>query len=390
MITHSPIPSQPHSLLQIALGWFPTSPGGIERYVYELTHHLAASGDTVELCGIGLPAPPPDLPFHLTNLASPTDPIERRLWSARSYFAQRQLLQPDAINLHFALYSFPLMQVLPDDVPLTFTFHGPWAMESQQEGTSKISAFVKQWMEQRVYRQCDRFIVLSQAFGEILHQSYKVPWERIHSIPGGVDTARFQLNLNRQQARAQLDLPSDRFILFTPRRLVQRMGIDRLLLALSQIRSRIPDVFLAIAGKGAMRSSLEQQVNELGLQNHVRFFGFLPDEQLPIAYQAADLTVIPSQALEGFGLVLVESLACGTPVLCTPIGGMPEILHPFAPDLITTSTDAESIAHHLQSILTERIPLPARTDCQTYAHTHFNWQTIAPQVRSVLLGEKSY
>ncbi|PSB07262.1 group 1 glycosyl transferase [filamentous cyanobacterium CCP2] len=385
MQTHSPL-SAPQSLLQVAVGWFPTSPGGIERYVYELTHHLAAIGDSVELCGIGLPEYSSSLPFHLTNLASPMDSLEQRFWSTRANFAHRKLLQPDAINLHFALYSFPLMQALPK-VPLTFTFHGPWALESQQEGTGKVSALVKHWIEQRVYRQCDRFIVLSQAFGEILHQSYRIPWKRIHVIPGGVDTVRFQPNLTRQQAREKLGLPTDRPILFTPRRLVQRMGIDQLLMALSKIRLRIPDVFLVIAGKGALRSTLEQQVKDLELNNHVHFFGFLFDEQLPIAYQAADLTVIPSQALEGFGLVLVESLACGTPVLCTPVGGMPEILQPFTPELITASTHADAIALHLQAILTGNIPLPSREACRNYASTHFDWKTIAPQVRAVMLGE---
>ncbi|MHC5833145.1 MAG: glycosyltransferase, partial [Nostoc sp.] len=93
-----------------------------------------------------------------------------------------------------------------------------------------------------------------------------------------------------------------------------------LLQALAIIKPRIPDVWLAIAGRGHIQAALQQQATELGLDDNVKFLGFLPDEQLPLAYQAAELTIMPSQSFEGFGLVIIESIACGTPVLCTPVG----------------------------------------------------------------------
>ncbi|MCP2730842.1 glycosyltransferase family 4 protein [Symplocastrum sp. BBK-W-15] len=228
-------------------------------------------------------------------------------------------------------------------------------------------------------------MVLSKAFGTILHQEYHIPWSKINVIPGGVDTSRFQANLSRQEARSQLNWPQDRKILFTPRRLVNRMGIDILLSAIAKIKSKLPDVWLAIAGKGVLRDSLEKQATELGLSNHVQFLGFLPDEQLPIAYQAADITVVPSQSLEGFGLIVLESLACGTPVLCTPIGGMPEILAPFSPELITEDTDVDAIALKLEGLLTGKISIPSRNACRDYAATNFNWTKIAQEVRQVIL-----
>jgi glycosyltransferase involved in cell wall biosynthesis len=372
-------------ILCVGVGWFPKTPGGLERYVYELTHHLAAGQDIVELCGVGLPEAGLTSPVKLTNLASPDNKLWQRLWSVRTNFLRRQADSPDAINLHFALYSLPLLKSLPDGIPITFTFHGPWALESEQEGTNKIGVFLKHWTEQRVYNRCDKFIVLSQAFGNILHQQYQVPWSKIHVIPGGVDIARFQPSLSRQQARAQLKWPQERTILFTPRRLVHRMGLDKLLIALSKIKPRIPDVWLAIAGRGPLQATLEQQVTELGLNDYVTFLGFLPDDQLPLAYQAADLSVMPSQTLEGFGLALIESLACGTPALCTPVGGMPEILEPFSPHLITSSPEATAIAERLEELLIGEVPMPSRTACREYASTHFDWDKIVQQVRQVLL-----
>ena len=200
-----------------------------------------------------------------------------------------------------------------------------------------------------------------------------------------MDTSRFQLNLSRQAAREQLNWPQDRAILFTPRRLVHRMGLSQLLNAIALIKPKIPEVWLAIAGKGSLRDRLEKQVQELDLNHQVKFLGYLPDEQLPIAYQAADLTVVPSQSLEGFGLIVLESLACGTPVVCTPVGGMPEILSPFYPELITNSISEKMIADKLKNLLIGKLNLPSRTACYSYAKTHFNWQKIAQDVRQVLL-----
>lgn len=380
------------SILTVGSGWFPTTPGGMERYIYELIHKLAINQDQIELCGVGLPEQE-DISIaniRLHNLASPHSKIWQRLWSIRSNFRQINLNHFDAVNLHFALYSFPILDLLPKSLPITFNFHGPWAAESQEELLNKqLTIWIKQHLvEKNTYNQCDRFIVLSRAFGNILHQQYEVPWEKIHIIPGGVDLKHFQNNLSRLTAREQLGWSTERPILFTSRRLVHRMGIDKLLTAIAKIKPVVPDIWLAIAGRGHIQNSLEKQALELGLENQVRFLGFLPDQQLPIAYQAADLTVMPSQSFEGFGLAILESLACGTPVLCTPVGGMPEILQPFTPELITDSIAVDSLANKLQEVMLAKIVLPTREECRNYAAENYDWTNIAQRVRQVIVFHK--
>lgn len=383
-----PYQSSSASILTLGMGWFPISPGGLERYVYELTDKLAANQDQIELCGVGLPEESTNPLIKLTNLAAVKNPVWQRLLSIRTNFQKTRISQPDAINLHFALYSFPILDLLPKGIPITFNFHGPWALESQQEiANQKLSIFCKRWLiEQRTYNLCDRFIVLSQAFGNVLHQEYRIPWEKIHVIPGGVDIHRFQTDMCRENARQKLNWPSDRPILFTSRRLVNRTGVDKLLLAVSIIKQRIPDIWLAIAGRGYMQIELQQQAQELGLANNVKFLGFLPDEDLPLAYQGANLMVMPSQSFEGFGLAVLESLACGTPVVCTPVGGMPEIIQKFTPDLITDTISVESISQRLEQAILGKIPLPSRATCRDYVVTNYNWVNIAQQVRQVLLA----
>ncbi|NEQ50275.1 MAG: glycosyltransferase family 4 protein [Leptolyngbya sp. SIO3F4] len=376
----------PTKLAVLGNNWFPDRPGGLDRYIYELVHNLAESNTEIDLFGIGLPSHQSIPSIQLKNLANPTASLQNRLYSAYQNSRSIASSRPDAINIHFALYGLTAIPHFPKDVPVTCTFHGPWAIESQQEGDSKLGVWLKKQMEQQVYSRCDRFIVLSKAFGQILHQEYHVPWEKIHIIPGGVDTQRFQNNLSRQQAREKLGWPQDRFIMFTPRRLVHRMGLDKLLTAIAQLKENKYDPWLAIAGKGPLRETLEHQSINLGLKHCVKFLGFLPDEDLPVAYQAADVTIMPSQSLEGFGLVLLESLASGTPVVCTPVGGMPEVINNFSPELITDSPSAGAMTTTLSAILTDKIRLPDSEACRHYTTSHFSWPHIATQVKQVLLS----
>ncbi|BAZ42235.1 group 1 glycosyl transferase [Calothrix sp. NIES-4101] len=379
---------KPASILCVGLGWFPKTPGGLERYIYDLTHKLAANHDYIELCGVDLPENETDSSIKLTNLAASDESILQRMRSCRANFRKSRGEKPDAINLHFALYSFPILDLLPKKVPITFNFHGPWVSESGEETKeSKISFWLKKWLiEQQTYNRCDRFIVLSKAFGHILHHEYQIPWEKIHVIPGGVDIDKFQPDLSPQQARSQLGWQQNRQIMFTSRRLVHRVGIDKLLNAIAQIKHRVPDIWVAIAGRGPIQAALQQQASELGLDDHVKFIGYLAEADLPVAYQAADFSIMPSQAFEGFGLAVVESLACGTPVICTPIGGMPEILQPFSPHLITASAHENAIAETLEQVLLGKIAIPSRSQCRDYATANFDWTKIAQQVRQVLLA----
>jgi glycosyltransferase involved in cell wall biosynthesis len=140
---------------------------------------------------------------------------------------------------------------------------------------------------------------------------------------------------------------------------------------------------LHIAGTGPLRDELTRQIQELNLTDHATLLGFVPDEDLPTAYRAADLSVVPTVAHEGFGLIVVESLASGTPVMVTPVGGLPEIVAPLAEDLVLPDRQPATLADHLRRALTGRISLPAAEACQTHAASRYDWTSIAKQVRDV-------
>jgi glycosyltransferase involved in cell wall biosynthesis len=161
------------------------------------------------------------------------------------------------------------------------------------------------------------------------------------------------------------------------------MGLENLINAMAQIRDRYPDILLYIAGKGALTQTLQTQIDELELTNNVKLLGYVPDEQLPLCYRAANFSVVPTVALEGFGLIVVESLAAGTPVLGTPIGGIPEILKPFSEDLVFEGYNSEQLARGIIEALSGDRILPARQVCLKYIEENYDWQAIALQIKSV-------
>jgi glycosyltransferase involved in cell wall biosynthesis len=187
----------------------------------------------------------------------------------------------------------------------------------------------------------------------------------------------------RAECRRVLGWPEGRPIVLCVRRLVRRVGVDTLIDAAAVVRERVPEALVLVAGRGPLRAELEARIAERGLANHVRLLGFVPDERLPMAYRAADLSVVPTAALEGFGLITVESLAAGTPCVVTPVGGLADVVAPIAPQLVTGSASAADIGATLAAALRGEVDLPDARACVRYARDGFDWPVIADRVRDV-------
>lgn len=369
------------NVLQIGKGWFPEEPGGLNRYFYDCMHYLPHTGITVH----GLVAGSNQVSQGSQGAVSAFAPSQASLlsrWQGARRSLPSRLSQADVIVSHFALYTFPMLRQLRDR-PLVVHFHGPWALESQAEGTNSIGTQVKKWLEQTCYRQAAVFIVLSKAFQTILHERYDIPLDKILIVPGGVNVDHFQTHLSPAAAREKLGWEQDRPTIVAVRRLAKRMGLENLVQAIAQVKQKYPDVQLKIAGKGALQETLQAQIRDLGIENQVELLGYVPDEQLPLIYRAANFSVVPTVSLEGFGLIVVESLAAGTPVLGTPIGGIPEILRPFSTDLVLEGCEVEHLSQGMSEALDGKRSLPSDQECQTYINQNFAWPTIAQQLQTI-------
>jgi glycosyltransferase involved in cell wall biosynthesis len=145
-------------------------------------------------------------------------------------------------------------------------------------------------------------------------------------------------------------------------------------------------VQILIAGRGPQSCELQERIVREDLQDTVRLLGFIPDEDLPLAYRAADLTVVPSVALEGFGLVAAESLAAGTPAMVTPVGGLPELVRALCPELIFSAATVPALAEGIKTFLKDRQRFSTDHDCRRYASENFDWRHVAAAVAQVYLN----
>jgi glycosyltransferase involved in cell wall biosynthesis len=181
-------------------------------------------------------------------------------------------------------------------------------------------------MMPRFLRAADAVIAVSECSKRDAVHLYNTPAEKIHVIPEGVD-AHFRPVRDRArlaQVREQYGLP-DHFVLFVGT-IEPRKNLPVLFEALASRRARGLDMWpLVIVGKpGWLVEPILARITELGLQDWVYRTGFVPDDDLPALYSAATVSVMPSR-YEGFGLPVLEAMACGTPVVCSNTSSLPEV-----------------------------------------------------------------
>lgn len=240
-----------------------------------------------------------------------------------------------------------------------------------------VNALARRGIEWLVMRRCHHIVVLSEFMRQRVMATHGIAPERIVLVPGAADPALFRPLGNRRELRRTLGLPEDRTILFTVRNLVPRMGLEMVLEAIASLESVGQPCLLVIGGEGPLRTHLEAGIRARQLEQVVRLVGFVPEEQLATYYQAADLVLMPTAQLEGFGLVTVEALACGTPVVGTPVGAIPEVLSQIDPILISSGTDSRSFADALGRVLS-RIEEPVERERlsrkgRSLVERRYNW-----------------
>ena len=387
-VGHSPDGGESRKIVALQLGaeWFPEQGGGLNRFYFDLIRKLPGAGVRCRGFVAGTAATwPVDGGAVPEAFASMTTSLPKRWWAERrAVAAALQGERFDVAVAHFAPYAFPVLgRIRAGGRPLVVHFQGPWAQESRAEGSGRLACAAKAAIERAVYRRASRLIVLSAPFKDILVRDYGVSADRVRVVPGGVDCQRFDVAATRDEARVKLSWPTGRPIVLTVRRLTQRMGLENLIEAAADLRRMVPDVLIHIAGGGKQRPALDEAIARRGLEGTVRLLGFVPDDVLPLAYRAADLTVVPTVALEGFGLVGAESLAAGTPAVATPVDGLVDLLGPLDAKLLFAGSAAGDLAIGLGAALSDLSALPTAAACVAYARRRFDWSVIAAAVADV-------
>jgi glycosyltransferase involved in cell wall biosynthesis len=173
--------------------------------------------------------------------------------------------------------------------------------------------------------------------------------KKVWVVPNGVDLNKFRL-MERQEAKRQLGLGDDKRYLLYVGRLVAVKGLDLLLDAFAQLVQNQRDVDLVLVGDGAERHALAQRATTLGIRDKVHFVGTQHHERIVLWMNAGDVFCLPSHK-EGLPTVLLESLACGTPVVATSVGGIPEIITDGQVGRLVHSRDPREMAACIEEVL---------------------------------------
>jgi glycosyltransferase involved in cell wall biosynthesis len=245
--------------------------------------------------------------------------------------------------------------------------------------TSFLNIQARKRIERRALNRSDRIIVLSRFTRDKLRRAYKIPDDKIVIIPGGVDLERFYPATDRTGIRERLNIPGEKTILLTVRNLVPRMGLENLLHAMQAVIKTVPDAYLVVGGEGPLKDHLVSLTRKLGIDNHISFAGFIPEADLPDYYRATDIFILPTLELEGFGLITLEALASGIPVLGTPVGGTVEILSRLDSQYLFKDTGAESMAELIIKTCREFKDNPTlrrevSSRCRVFVEENYSWE----------------
>jgi glycosyltransferase involved in cell wall biosynthesis len=210
---------------------------------------------------------------------------------------------------------------------------------------------------------------------------------RLVRIAIGIDLEAYRPSSDKNLLREELGFSADTVVFVVFRRLAPRMGLENLIDAFASLPQGRRAVLL-IGGKGELREALEHRIALRGVEQSCRLLGFVDDRAKLRYLQAADFFVLPTEELEGFGIVILEALACNLPVLGTPAGAIPEILLQLGPEYVARDTTAQALAERLKWGLENRDRLRGSTEFRRYVEKHFDWNDIAASVEQVIREDR--
>lgn len=177
---------------------------------------------------------------------------------------------------------------------------------------------------------------------------------KIRVIPMGIDTEKFNV-IERNSLEPDLDAEC---VILTAGRLITIKGIYYLIQSMTQILQEFPKAKLVICGNGPEKENLQKLAKELHISEHVIFTGYVPHDEMLQYYASADVFVLPSIEIggheEGLGVVLIEAMACGTPVIGTNVGGITDIIKDEYNGLLIAEKSSDEIAKKAVKILTDK------------------------------------
>ena len=368
--------------------------GGLGKHVHRLSTALADSGHTVHVVTRDHPDAPAEEVVdgvHVVRVGEypPIVPFEELIpWVLQFNVgvlerATKILLEEeiDLVHAHDWLVAYAAAAVKNlFDVPLVSTVHATEYGRHQGYLPGPMNKLIHQ-IEWWLTYESRRTITCSRYMHDQIEEIFQLPPAKLDVISNGVDLDAVHKPEGVEEFRAEKLEPGEKMIFFAGR-LEYEKGVQTVLDALPLVNEEVPVRFF-VAGVGTHEQALRDHVERDGLDGHVEFLGFVPDEELAMYYAAADLAVVPS-LYEPFGMVALETMAAGTPCIAADTGGLRELVVHDATGLRFSPGDPASLAGAILRLLTDaRLDHRLTLDARRMLNDQFSWPSIAARTVDV-------
>ena len=367
--------------------------GGMSVYISELARELGRRGHCVDIYtrlqnGENRPVIEHGDNVRLIHLAVPDNgnlsklnlyPYLDKFFQALEAYRQKEKLTYDVIHSHYWLSGCLGTWAQNDwERPHVVTFH-TLGESKNRAGAGPYEPGLRIANERELVQTCHRIVVPTSRERDSLVRYYGAPEDRIGIVPCGVNLELFRPGA-REPARRQLGFdPHDHILLYVGR-FEPLKGLDILLEAIAALKNFDGLRLVIVGGDGESNpahQALKQKARTLGISERCLFTGPVEQQKLPPYYHSADALVIPSH-YESFGLVGLEALACGRPVISTPVGAMAERLREALAVRVTPLVSSQSLAGEIQTLLTEDSSAPAVEIRETARE--YSWSRVADAI----------
>ena len=304
--------------------------------------------------------------------------IESTARACRQWLSDRSW---DIVHVHSCLMGLGAVSCFVAGPRYVFTVHSPMVLE--QEINWRYQGFAGRLKllfgrralagaEERMLRSASVIHTLSEFTRYKIDNSYGVG-NRVTVVPHWFE--KRATGMEKPAARQALGWPAGVPIFLTVRGMRPRYGLDVAIRALAPVALE-HGCYFYVGGDGPLRAELEKLASGLGASEYIRFLGRLSDADLELAYSAADVFILPTIALECYGLITVEALSFGCPVISSDAAAIPEIMRPILPDCIAKTGDVAALREKAVQFIEGKLNVPDKFSLINHAETHYSKEHI--------------
>jgi glycosyltransferase involved in cell wall biosynthesis len=259
--------------------------------------------------------------------------------------------------------------------PMVLTMHSTELGRAQ--GLHSPDSFAINGIEWWATYEANRVIVCSHSMRNEICDHFNLPKEKVDVIPNAIDAAEYQKSVNRGAVRKRYGVGWGEKLILCVGRLVPQKGVKYFIRSIPTVAGQYPEAKFIIVGEGWSRDILEAEANATGHADKIKFTGFASDKEVRNLMASADALVVPS-IYEPFGIVALEGMASGVPVIASKVDGLAEVIEHERTGLFVYPRDPDSIAWGISRILSDSDHAGWLTEnAKEKLHKAYSWEAVA-------------